>query len=331
MSRIDPRTNSVTARTPTGTPQALAAGAGAAWVSVAGGSTQGALTIPACGERGVRGARSRTSWSPPTSRSRAPLSADPRGMANAIRFVLERRGFRAGEHTVGYQSCDVSTAETGGFEFRKCAANATAYGQAERLVAVIGTYSSFCAEVEIPILNRAPGGPVAMISPSNTGSGLTRGGAARGGQGSAAGLLPDRGPELHACAPREDLQGVAHAMLAKRLGLEVGLLCSTRDADWKIVHADPFRRAARRLEVGIAGSTGFDPEAKSYEALADRVARSGAQGVFLAGGLAEGGERVMKALRARLGSRVKLMVTDIFVPVPVVLEEAAAGRARRCT
>ena len=85
-------------------------------------------------------------------------------------------GFRAGEHTVGYHSCDVSTLQTGGFEFRTCAANANGYAHAEQLVAVIGTYSSFCAEVEIPILNRAPGGPVAMISPSNTGPGLTRGG-----------------------------------------------------------------------------------------------------------------------------------------------------------
>ena len=59
-------------------------------------------------------------------------------MEGAIRHVIERRRFKAGDHTVGYQSCDVSTPQTGGFEFRKCAANASAYAHAKQLVAVIG-------------------------------------------------------------------------------------------------------------------------------------------------------------------------------------------------
>ncbi len=69
---------------------------------------------------------------------------------------------------MGYQSCDDSTAQSGSTEERKCAANANAYASAERLVAVIGPYHSRCARVELPILNRAPGGPLALISPSNT-------------------------------------------------------------------------------------------------------------------------------------------------------------------
>ena len=59
-------------------------------------------------------------------------------MAGAIRFVLERRGFRPATHgrLPVLRRLD---AETGGFEFRKCAANANAYAHAEQLVAVIGT------------------------------------------------------------------------------------------------------------------------------------------------------------------------------------------------
>ena len=56
-----------------------------------------------------------------------PPSAMARPIENAIRHVIERRGYRAGEYSVGYESCDVSTPQTGGFEFRKCAANAKAY------------------------------------------------------------------------------------------------------------------------------------------------------------------------------------------------------------
>ena len=168
VARVDPEDNAVTGKTPVDAPQALAAGSGGAWVSVAGRSTGGPLTAPACGPVEPGGADPDVLIASDLP-LQGPASGDPRAMASAIRFVLERHGYRAGRYTVGYQSCDVSTAETGGFEFRKCAANANSYAHARRLVAVIGTYSSFCAEVQIPILNRAPGGPIAMISPSNTG------------------------------------------------------------------------------------------------------------------------------------------------------------------
>ena len=62
-------------------------------------------------------------------------------------------------------------------------------------IGVIGTFNSGCAEIIIPILNRAPNGPVAMVSPANTYVGLTH-----GGPGTAAGepeqVLPDRQAEL---------------------------------------------------------------------------------------------------------------------------------------
>jgi hypothetical protein len=142
VARIDPRTNAVTARTSVGAPQALAAGAGSAWVSVAGGTTEGALTASSCGAvaSGVADPDVLIASDLPLQ---GPLSADPRAMEGAIRHVIERRGFRAGEYTVGYQSCDVSTPQTGAAEFRKCAANATAFAHAKQLLAVIGPYSSY--------------------------------------------------------------------------------------------------------------------------------------------------------------------------------------------
>ena len=101
-------------------------------------------------------------------------------------------------------------------------------------------------------------------------------------------FYPTGGRNFFRVVPREDLQGVAHAMLAKRLGLK-RVYALYPSEDWKIVHADPFRRAARRLGIRVAGSQAFDPEAKSYDALADRVARSGAQGVLLDRGFHDDG------------------------------------------
>jgi ABC-type branched-subunit amino acid transport system substrate-binding protein/predicted Ser/Thr protein kinase len=327
VSRIDPRDNRVTAKTSIGAPQALAAGAGAAWVTVAGGTTKSKLALSACGEMASR-SKSPDLLVASDLPLQGPGSAEPRAIANAIRFVLEQHGFRAGRHTIGYQSCDVSTVQTGGFEFRKCAATANAYAHAKRLVAVIGTYSSFCAEVEIPILNRALGGPVPMISPANTASNLTRGGPLAMGRGEPQIFYPTGVRNFFRVIPREDLQGVANALLAKRLGLKrVYELHPSSGFDFKTAHADPFRRAARRLGLEIAGSRGYDPAAKDQDGLARAVARSRASGVFVAGGVPEGGDRVVKALRARLGSRVKIMGTEQFAPVGELLK--AAGRSAR--
>ena len=110
-------------------------------------------------------------------------------------------------------------------------------------------------------------------------------------------------------------------MLAEELGLE--RVYSLYDGpDWDVVHAAPFRRAARELGLRVEGSRRYDPDAGSYDALAARVARSGAQGVFVVGDLYAGGDRLLKALRARMGTRVKIMIADTFGPVPDLLEIA---------
>ena len=149
-------------------------GAGSAWVSVAGGTGDGTLPAAACTPVESGGATADVLIA-----SDLPLQGDgaevTRGLADAIRWVLKDHGFRAGRHVVGYQSCDESTAQTGSYERRRCAANANAFARAEQVVAVIGPFSSFCAQLQIPILNRAPGGPLALVSPSNSDRGLTRG------------------------------------------------------------------------------------------------------------------------------------------------------------
>jgi ABC-type branched-subunit amino acid transport system substrate-binding protein len=327
VSQTDPGTNTVSSRTSIGTPQALAAGAGAAWVSVAGGTTEGALTAAGCGDVASGGGAPDVLIASDLP-LQGPASGDPRAQEGAIRVALERRGFRAGDFTVGYQSCDPSTPQSGSFEFRKCAANASAFARAEKVVAVIGPYSSYCGQVQLPILNRAPGGPLAMISPIATHPGFTRGGWLQepGGLGDEPGVYYPTGVRNFArVIPREDLQGVAQAMFADELGLRRVFLVHEVEGIGGApkLYTDAFSRAAGRLGVGVAGSAAYDPDAKSYEALARRVARSGAQGVFMAGFAgAEVAARLVKALRASLGQSAVIMAPDPLGPVPDLLKLA---------
>ena len=57
-----------------------------------------------------------------------------------------------------------------------CSTNANAYVGNKSVIGVIGTFNSGAAEIIVPVLNRAPNGPIAMVSPANTYVGLTHGG-----------------------------------------------------------------------------------------------------------------------------------------------------------
>jgi ABC-type branched-subunit amino acid transport system substrate-binding protein/streptogramin lyase len=299
--------------------QSLAAGEGSAWVSSAAATSADGLP-QTCGE-----VLSGPGKPDVLIASDLPLQDDaaPRAMADAIENVLERHDFRAGRFSVGYRSCDDSNAQTGVFDRGICASNATAYADAPKLVAVIGAYNSDCSAIEIPILNRAPGGPLAMISPANTGPGLT----AReepppwGYNGEPGIYYPTGTRNFVRLPPLDDLQGTAHALLAKQLGLRSVYVLSDGSVFWKFLLTDPFRYAARKLGVRVAGAATFEYGAKDYDALAERIARSGAQGVVFGGDPLIGAGAVIRAIRARLGARFPIMAGHYFAAeVPDILE-----------
>jgi YVTN family beta-propeller protein len=313
VSRVDPATNQVTARVPVGAAQALAAGAGSAWISVAGGSRSGVLPASACGELVAGGGRPDVLIASDLS-LREDLGVT-RAMVDAIRFVLQDHGFRAGEHTVGYRSCDDSTAQSGGFEYRRCAANANAFAAADRLVAVIGPFYSLCAQLMIPILNRAKGGPLALVGPTTTWPNLTRGGplalpAPYGYRGEPDVYYPTGERNFVRLSGRGDLSGVALARLAKSLGLQSVHLINGNPSD-AVLYTDGFERAAPELGIHVAGVT--EVGLKPWDALAAAVERSGADGVVLGTDLCCGGGDLIEALRKRLGDRVTLLAGDGFL------------------
>ncbi len=115
--------------------------------------------------RGQRIARRADRLRPAASGGLAPaLAADERrDQARPRKRQLEGR-----RPLVGFQACDDSSAKTGLWTKSRCQANARAYAANPAVLGVVGTYNSGCAEAMIPILGRAPGGGVAMVSPGNT-------------------------------------------------------------------------------------------------------------------------------------------------------------------
>ena len=231
-------------------------------------------------------------------------------MTKAIQFDLKQHNFKAGKYNIGYQSCDDSTAQAGKWDSGKCSANGHAYANNTKVIGVIGTFNSGCAEIIIPILNRASGGPVGMVSPANTYVGLTH-----SGPGTAAGepdkYYPNGKRNYIRIVAADDFQGASNAMLAQSLGYKSVFIFNDEEA-YGLGVATDFRNSAKKLGLKIAGFTAWDPKASSYEALANKVKQSGADVAYLGGLECENGSKLIKDLRGTLGSTFPIIAPDGF-------------------
>jgi branched-chain amino acid transport system substrate-binding protein len=240
-------------------------------------------------------------------------------MTRAIKFILTQHGWKAGKYSIAYQSCDDATAQAGKWDSGKCSANANAYAQNSSVLGVIGTFNSGCAEIIIPVLNRASNGPVAMVSPANTYVGLTH-----PGPGTAAGepgkYYPTGKRNYARVVAADDYQGAADALLSKSLGVKKVFILNDKEAYGQGV-ATNFRNAATKLGTKIAGFTAWDGKASSYEALAVKIKASGATGVFLGGLICENGGKLIKDIAAGAPG-VKIIAPDGFTPVSATVQEA---------
>jgi branched-chain amino acid transport system substrate-binding protein len=249
-------------------------------------------------------------------------------MVEAVRFVLSQHDWKAGGLDVAYQACDDSTAQAGKWDSGKCSQNAQAYAGNEAVVGVIGTFNSGCAQIVIPVLNQAPGGGIAMISPANTLVCITEGGPG------CDDTEPDKyypsGTRNYArVAPHDAYQGAAVAEFAQEQGIKNVYILNDRES-YGLGVATNFRNAAEHLGIQIAGFEAWDPRASSYEALFNKIKASGADAVFLGGLIDENGAQVIKDKVAVLGPNdgdVKLLAPDGFTTQQTIDEagEAAAG------
>ena len=317
--RIDPRTNRARVVSRIASARGIAVGEGAVWVTAAPPRTSDkALPSFACSRVTYAGAG--------TPRflvaSDLPLHGPDRvaavPMVEAIRYVLDRHDFKAGRFSVGYQSCDDSTAQAGTYDLSTCFSNAQAYARNLDVIGVIGAYNSGCSDVQIPVTNQAPDGPLAMISTSNTWNGLTR-----PYEGMRRGELEARYPSGERnyvrIAAADHLQSVANATLVKELGLR-DLFVLSPDGD-RYFTAD-VRTAARNLGLRIVGSANWNTEASKFTRLGRRIARTRAEAVFIAGFVDPHGGALVRDLRAQLGRHVALIAPDYFAPIPDLLSHA---------
>jgi branched-chain amino acid transport system substrate-binding protein len=244
-------------------------------------------------------------------------------MADAVELVLKQRNWKAGEFNIGYQSCDDSTAQAGAWDSAKCSANGRAYAQNESVIGIVGSFNSGCAKLLIPIANRAPDGPLAMVSPANTNPGLTESGP--GADPGAPDVYYPTGTRNYARVVWNDQhQGAANALYTKELGLKNVFILNDGQT-YGLGIANLYRSYLQKLNIGVAGFQKWDENASAYDALASRIEASGADGVFLGGIVCLNGGKLIKDLRAGLGADFPIMGPDGFTPISATIEGAGAA------
>lgn len=249
-------------------------------------------------------------------------------IVNAVRFELANREFKVGDYNIGLQVCDDATAQAGKWDSGKCSQNANAYAANDKVIGVIGTFNSGCAAIVIPVLNQAPDGGIAMISPANTYPCLTV-----NLPGGCDATEPDKyypsGERNYTrVAPADDYQGAAVAEYMKELGVTKLYILNDKEA-YGLGVATTVRKAAEHLDIEVVGFEAWDPKAASYESLFKKIQGTGADAVFLGGLIDENGAQVIKDKVAVLGPNdgdVKLFAPDGFTTQQTIDDAGEASR-----
>ena len=249
-------------------------------------------------------------------------------MVEAIRLVLEQAEWKAGDTNVAFQACDDSDAATGEWDEAQCEENANAYADNPDVVGVVGTYNSGCAAIEIPILNEAPDGGVAMVSPGNTLICLTQDSPSCDPE-DPDGFYPSGTRNYARVVPNDAAQGAGLAQFAQEQGITSPYVLFADEDPTSSGQAETFVGAAQELGLELTGLDNWDPDAPNYEELMDRVAEASPDAVVLAGLLEQNGAKLIQDKVATLGDNesVKLLAFDGFAQQATIDDagEDAAG------
>jgi branched-chain amino acid transport system substrate-binding protein len=230
-------------------------------------------------------------------------------MNKAIAYVLDQQDWKAGDHKIAFQACNDATAQLAKWDPTKCSANGHAYASNKSLIGLIGTFNSGCAAIIIPIVNQAPGGGLAMISPANTYGCLTE---------PCAGDEPEKyypsGTRNYVrVAPSDPNQGAVDAKFLQSKGVKSVYILNDKEA-YGLGVAKNFQGAAKALGMKILGFSAYDPKQPNFQATFTRIKNTNPDAVFIGGLIDENSGQLINDKVAVLGSnsKVKLMLPDGF-------------------
>ena len=222
---------------------------------------------------------------------RGPTAKISQEMVNGERLALSQAGGRAGRFRVGYVSLDDSDPRNGRLDPGVTAANAKIAAQDTSTIAYIGEYSSAATAVSLPLINAAG---ILQVSPASPYVGLTSSHDA--GQYEPERFYPAGRRTFGRLQPGDPGQASAQVKLMRALGVRRLYVLDDQNP-FAVPLAELIAGAARRAGIAVAAHDSL-PIALggSFQGEVDRIAASGAQAVFFAGGGSAGAIALWRAL-----------------------------------
>ena len=235
---------------------------------------------------------------------------------NLIQLYLDQVGGKAGNFNIKLQTYDDSTAAKGAWDDAACAKNATDHVANTNEVAVMGTYNSGCAKIELPTLNNDN---MLMVSHANTNPGLTK----AWDPGEPDKYYPSGTRNFARTITTDDYQGVgAAAFAANDLKVKKAYVLNDNQT-YGLGVARAFEENAQKNGIEIVGKGSWDAKQPNYTALFQSVKASGADIVYLGGIYDNNGGQLVKDKVSVLGPNdgdVKLLAPDGFTGYPDLLK-----------
>ncbi len=282
---------------------AIAAAAGLL-LAACGGSSSGGKTLVIASDLPLQGA-----------------NKDGNDMTNnAMKLYLEQIGNKVKasdgtEYSVSLKVYDNATAAKGSWDDAQCAKNAQDHVANASEIAVMGTYNSGCAKIEIPVLNQDPNGPMLMISNANTYPGLTKAWDVNEPQK----WYPTGKRNYGRVIATDDFQGKAGAQYMAQKAAAKKCYVIDDNSAYGMGVAKAFADEAPKQGMTIAGIEAYDPKQPNYSALFNKIkAIGGVDCVYVGATFDMNGGQLTKDKVAVLGdnTKVKFMAPDGFVGYP---------------
>ena len=229
----------------------------------------------------------------------------------AIQLYLDQINHKAGNYTIQLKTYDDSTAAAGKWDEATCANNAQAHVANTNEVAVMGTYNSGCAKIEVPVLNAAP---MLMISHANTNPGLTK----KWDPGEPDKYYPSGKRNYARVVTTDDYQGAAAADFASQ-DLKVKRVFVLNDNEtYGQGVAQAFVNRAKTDGLTILGNKAWDAKQPSYAAIFQNIKTMNPDMIYVGGIYDNNGGQLVKDKVSVLGdnNKVKFMAPDGFVGYP---------------
>ena len=233
---------------------------------------------------------------------------------NAIKLYLKEHGNKAGKYTIQFKAYDDSTAAKGQWDDATCSQNASKHVSTTNEVAVMGTYNSGCAKLEVPVLNQDPKGPMLMVSHANTNPGLTK----SWDPGEPNKYYPTGSRNYARVVTTDDYQGAAAAdFLAKDKGIKSVYVLNDNQTYGQGV-ARSFVAQATKDGITVLGNDAWDAKATNYTSVFQGISAKKPDAIYFAGIYDNNGGQLVKDKVSVLGdnTKVPVMAPDGFTGYP---------------